>query len=85
MKANEIFEHLKDEYNIFVCPNGGDLRDTLFRVGHMGSISFVDNDKLVSAFLICNGRESCRMRALILRQAGELESVGIYRENQSVR
>ena len=50
MKANEIFEHLKDEYDIFVCPNGGDLRDTLFRVGHMGSISLVDNDKLVSAF-----------------------------------
>lgn len=33
--AHEIFEYLKNKYNIFVCPNGGKLSSKLFRVGHM--------------------------------------------------
>ena len=49
MSAYDIFLKLKDEYNIWVCPNGGDLKDEIFRVGHIGSISKEDIDKLISA------------------------------------
>lgn len=37
--AYDIFTKIKDEYNIYICPNGGDLKDLIFRVGHIGSIS----------------------------------------------
>lgn len=47
--AYDIFLTLKDEYNIWVCPNGGDLKDKLFRVGHIGDLTKEDNDKLISA------------------------------------
>ncbi len=47
--AQKVFEILKDEYGIFVCPNGGDLKDMVFRVGHIGNLSKKDNDKLISA------------------------------------
>lgn len=47
--AYDIFLLLKDEYNIWVCPNGGELKDTIFRVGHFGAQTFKDNDTLVEA------------------------------------
>lgn len=47
--ANDIFLTLKDEYNIWVCPNGGDLKDTLFRVGHIGALTEDDYDTLFEA------------------------------------
>ena len=47
--AYKIFETLKDEYNIWVCPNGGELADSLFRVGHIGNLTEDDNDKLIYA------------------------------------
>lgn len=50
MTAYEIFEYMKDNYNIFLCPNGGELRDILFRVGHIGNISDGDIDALIEAF-----------------------------------
>ena len=55
--ANDIFLKLKDEYNIWVCPNGGELKDTLFRVGHIGDLTVEDNDTLIDAFrdLQCRG------------------------------
>lgn len=49
MSARTIFERLKDEYDIFVCPNGGELADYVFRVGHIGSLSIEDNIKLINA------------------------------------
>lgn len=49
MSAYDIFLKLKDEYGIWVCPNGGDLKDEIFRVGHMGNITPDDNDKLIAA------------------------------------
>ncbi|WP_375792612.1 pyridoxal-phosphate-dependent aminotransferase family protein [Clostridium perfringens] len=49
MKAHDIFEYLKDNYNIFICPNGGDLRDKIFRVGHIGNLSIEKNDVLINA------------------------------------
>lgn len=47
--ATEIFETLKNEYDIFVCPNGGELRDTVLRVGHIGWLTEKDNDVLIAA------------------------------------
>ena len=47
--AYDIFITLKDEYHIWVCPNGGDMKETIFRVGHMGALTFEDNTTLISA------------------------------------
>lgn len=47
--ATEIFETLKNQYDIFICPNSGDLRDTVFRVGHIGSLTEADYDTLFAA------------------------------------
>ena len=47
--AKDIFNALKDEYGIWVCPNGGSLAEKVFRVGHIGNLTFSDNDVLVSA------------------------------------
>lgn len=47
--ANDIFLTLKDEYGIWVCPNGGELKEAVFRVGHIGSLTTEDNDKLIDA------------------------------------
>ena len=49
--AYEIFLKLKDEYGIWVCPNGGNMKDTIFRVGHIGYLHKEDYDKLIAAFL----------------------------------
>lgn len=48
--AYDIFLKLKDEYGIWVCPNGGDMKDSIFRVGHIGNLTKCDYDILVSAF-----------------------------------
>ncbi len=48
--AYDIFLILKDEYDIWVCPNGGELKDKVFRVGHLGALSIEDNKKLIAAF-----------------------------------
>ena len=47
--AYDIFIVLKNEYNIWVCPNGGELQDKVFRVGHIGALTIEDNIKLVDA------------------------------------
>ena len=49
MSAYDIFLKLKDEHGIWICPNGGELKDKVFRVGHMGNIQQTDYDKLVEA------------------------------------
>lgn len=48
--AYDIFLKLKDEYNIWICPNGGDMKETIFRVGHIGYLTTQDYDKLIKAF-----------------------------------
>lgn len=48
--AYEIFLKLKDEYGIWICPNGGDMKETIFRVGHIGALTHDDNATLVNAF-----------------------------------
>ena len=47
--AYKIFEILKDEYDIWICPNGGDMKNTIFRVGHIGYLTHEDNTTLVNA------------------------------------
>ncbi len=49
VSAYEIFRILKEEYGIIVCPNGGEMAETVFRVGHIGSLSVADNDRLFAA------------------------------------
>lgn len=48
--AYEIFLKLKDEYGIWICPNGGEMKNTIFRVGHIGALTHDDNTTLVNAF-----------------------------------
>ena len=47
--AYDIFLALKDEYSIWVCPNGGDLSERVFRVGHIGALKEQDFDTLLEA------------------------------------
>ncbi len=49
VSASRMVGVLKDEYGIWVCPNGGDLADTVFRVGHIGNLTKADNDRLFDA------------------------------------
>ncbi|MCQ2591519.1 MAG: aminotransferase class V-fold PLP-dependent enzyme [Treponema sp.] len=47
--AYNVFLKLKDNYDIFVCPNGGELAEKIFRVGHIGYITHDDVDALLKA------------------------------------
>lgn len=49
--AYEIFLKIKNEYGMWVCPNGGNMKDTIFRVGHIGYLQKKDYDKLIAAFV----------------------------------
>lgn len=49
VSAYDVFMILKDEYNIWVCPNGGELADKIFRVGHIGALTKEDNTTLINA------------------------------------
>ena len=55
--ANEIFLKIKDEYGMWVCPNGGSMKDTIFRVGHIGYLQKEDYDKLGAAFIDLKEKE----------------------------
>ncbi|OJF75654.1 MAG: aspartate aminotransferase [Treponema sp. CETP13] len=54
--AHDIFVTLKDEYGIWICPNGGELKDKIFRVGHIGALTKEDNTKLIDALKDMNLR-----------------------------
>lgn len=45
----EFFNRLKDDYGIWICPNGGALGERIFRVGHIGDLHAEDNTCLVNA------------------------------------
>ena len=49
--AYDIFLKIKDEYGMWICPNGGEMKDTVFRVGHIGALTTADYDKLINAFV----------------------------------
>lgn len=50
VSAYRIFEIIKDEYGIWVCPNGGELAEKVFRVGHIGNITEKEIGQLIAAF-----------------------------------
>ena len=54
--AYDIFLKLKDEYGIWVCPNGGELADKVFRVGHIGNLTIEDNTQLICALKDINDK-----------------------------
>lgn len=47
--AFEVFMTLKDQYGIWVCPNGGEMKSKVFRVGHIGCLTREDNTTLIDA------------------------------------
>ena len=47
--AYELVLRLKEDYGIWVCPNGGELKNHIFRVGHIGALNHDDNRVLVDA------------------------------------
>lgn len=47
--AYKIVEDLEVHYNVVLTPNGGELRDKLFRVGHMGAMDQSYIDVLIDA------------------------------------
>lgn len=48
--AYDIFLKIKDEYGMWICPNGGEMKDSVFRVGHIGALTEADYDRLIDAF-----------------------------------
>ena len=47
--AHDLFTTLKNEYGIWVCPNGGAMKDKIFRVGHIGALTMDDHNVLIHA------------------------------------
>lgn len=45
--AKEIFTIMKEKYNIYLTPSGGDIGEILLRVGHLGNLSISDNIDLI--------------------------------------
>ncbi len=56
ISAKAIFSELKDAYGIWVCPNGGELAETVFRVGHIGCLTEQDNAVLADALFDMKAR-----------------------------
>lgn len=53
MSAKTICDRMKDEFGIWICPNGGDMTDYMFRVGHIGNISMENINILVHGLKEC--------------------------------
>lgn len=49
VSADCVFHVLKNEYGIWVCPNSGELREKIFRVGHIGALTAENNTTLIHA------------------------------------
>lgn len=47
--ASNIVKHLAERYNVVVAPNGGALKDSVFRVSHMGDMTTTYVDVLITA------------------------------------
>ena len=47
--AMAIVKDMEERYKIMICPNGGALKDTVFRVSHMGAMTTAYTDVLVAA------------------------------------
>ena len=58
--AYDIFTILKDEYGIWICPNGGAFKDKIFRVGHIGCLTVEENRILEEALRDLQKRDILR-------------------------
>ncbi len=47
--ASDIVKELDEKYDVIVAPNGGELKDTIFRVSHMGAMTIEYTDILIDA------------------------------------
>lgn len=47
--AKVMYERLKEEFDLVVTPNGGNLADTVIRVGHLGNVKWQDYERLLTA------------------------------------
>ena len=47
--AFDIVRELEERYRVVVCPNGGSLKDKIFRVSHMGDMDIAYIDVLIDA------------------------------------
>lgn len=56
VSAKKVIEIMKNDYHIWLCPNGGEYADTVFRVGHIGYITEGGQNELLSAFDDMNQR-----------------------------
>lgn len=45
--AKAVYERLKEDYDVYVTPTGGELADSVLRVGHLGNHTIEDNIMLV--------------------------------------
>ena len=50
VSAFSVFEYLKKNKKIWVCPNGWELRNSIFRVGHLGDLKIRDYKILIKYF-----------------------------------
>ncbi len=55
--ASLIVKDLDEKYNIIVAPNGGELKDKVFRVAHMGAMTKEYTDVLIDALFDYYGRK----------------------------
>lgn len=55
--ASTIVKDLDEKYNIVVAPNGGELKDKIFRVSHMGDMTKEYTDILIEALFNYYGRQ----------------------------
>lgn len=55
--ASTIVKDLDEKYNVVVAPNGGELKDKIFRVSHMGAMTKEYTDILIDALFNYYGRE----------------------------
>lgn len=47
--AERLYQKLKEEYDMIVTPSGGELKDVLVRVGHLGNVRWKDYEELLAA------------------------------------
>ncbi|SEO58038.1 aspartate aminotransferase [Aquisalimonas asiatica] len=50
--AEKCFSRLRDDHGLIVTPSGGENKDKMIRVGHMGNLTQDDHDTLVSALAV---------------------------------
>lgn len=86
--AYQIFRCLKEEYGIWVCPNGGEYRHTIFRVGHIGNLTQQDHEVLLRAFRDLWKRGMIRENAehTVKREEGatSMKKSRIYKEKAAI-